>query len=111
MCQNKTSKTIGLLRKLQNILPKPSLLTTYKCFIRQHLDYGDIIHDQAYNLSFHQKLELIQYNTALVLTWAIRGSSWEKLYQERGLEFLQLRRCIRNYAAFTKFIINKLLVT
>ena len=74
MCQNKTSKTIGLLRKLQNILPRPSLLTTYKCFIRQHLDYGDIIYDQAYNLSFHQKLESIQYNVALALTGAIRGT-------------------------------------
>ena len=37
------SKMIGLLRKLQNILPRPALLTIYKCFIRPHLDYGDII--------------------------------------------------------------------
>ena len=28
----------------------------------------DIIYDQAYNLSFHQKLESIQHNTALALT-------------------------------------------
>ena len=56
---NKISKTIGLLRKLQNILPRPALLTIYKCFIRPHLDYGDIIYDQAYNSSFHQKLESI----------------------------------------------------
>ena len=58
---NKISKTIGLLRKLQNILPRPALLTIYKCFKRPHLDYGDIIYDQAYDVSFHQKLELIQY--------------------------------------------------
>ena len=57
---NKISKTIGLLRKLQNILPRPTLLTIYKCFLRPHRDYGDIIYDQAYNLSFHQKLESIQ---------------------------------------------------
>ena len=42
--------------------------------IRPHLDYGDIIYDQAYNSSFHQKLELIQYNPVLALTGAIRGS-------------------------------------
>ena len=42
---NKISKTIGLLWKLQNILPRPALLTIYKCFIRPHLDYGDIIYD------------------------------------------------------------------
>ena len=35
---NKISKTIGLLRKLQNILPRPALLTIYKCFIRPNLE-------------------------------------------------------------------------
>ena len=56
MC-NMVNKTIGLLRKLQNILRVPSLLTIYKSFIRPHLDYGDIIYDQAYNPSFQQKGE------------------------------------------------------
>ena len=31
---NKISKTIGLLRKLQNILPRPALVTIQKSFIR-----------------------------------------------------------------------------
>ena len=44
---NKISKTIRSLRKLQNILSKPSLHPTKKCFIRPHLDYGDIIYKQA----------------------------------------------------------------
>ena len=57
---DKISKTIGFLWKLQNILPKPAILIIYKCFIRPHLNYCDIIYDQAYNLSFHQKLESIQ---------------------------------------------------
>ena len=52
--QSKTNKTIGLLRKLQ------VLITIYKAFVRPHLDYGDILYDQAYNASFHQKLEKIQ---------------------------------------------------
>ena len=56
---NKISKTIGLLRKLQRILPRPPLITTYKSIITSHLDYGDIIYDQANNVSFHQKLESI----------------------------------------------------
>ena len=42
---NKVSKTIGLLRKLQKILPKPPLITIRKSFIRPHLDYGDIIYN------------------------------------------------------------------
>ena len=74
MILNKVNKTIGLLRKLQNILPRSALLTIYKSFIRPHLDYGDIIYDQAYNASFHQKLELLQYNACLAITGAIRGT-------------------------------------
>ena len=103
---NKIRKTIGLLLKLQNILPRPALLTIYKCFIRPHLDYGDIIYDQACKVSFHQKLESIQYNTALALTGEIRGSSREKLYQELRLEPLQLRRWYRKLCCFYK-IYNK----
>ena len=43
--QNKVNKTIGLLRKLQDTLPRASLITIFKSFIRPHLDYGDIIYD------------------------------------------------------------------
>ena len=82
----KVNKTIGQLRNLQNILPRGSLLTIYKSFVRPHLDYGDVIYDEHYNNSFPQKLELIKYNTALAITCAIRGSSREKRYEELGLE-------------------------
>ena len=85
----KVNKTIGLLQKLQKILPRPALMTMYKAFVRPHLDYGDIIYDEAYNETFHQKLESIQYNAGLALLGAIRGSSREKFYHELGLESLQ----------------------
>ena len=87
MILNKVNKTIGLLRKL-HILPRSALLTICKSFMRPHLDYGGIIYDQAYNASFHQKLELLQYNACLAITGAIRGTSREKLYEELGLESL-----------------------
>ena len=86
------SKTLGVLRKLQNLLPRSALITTNKAFVRPYLDYSDILYDQAYNMSFHHKLESIQYNTCLAITGAIRGTSKEKLYQESGLELLPLRR-------------------
>ena len=88
----KVNKTIGLLRELQKTLPRPVLMTMYKTFVRPHLDYGDIINDQAYNEIFHQKFESIQYNACLALSGAIRGSSREKLYDELGLESLQRQR-------------------
>ena len=52
---NKVNKTIGLLRKLQNTLPRPSLLTIYKSFIRPHLDYGNIIYDLKRMCFFNKK--------------------------------------------------------
>ena len=96
----KINKTIGLLRKLQNILPRESLLTIFKSFVRPHLDYGDVVYDQSYTNTFHQKMESIQYNAALAITGAIRGSSREKLYQELGLESLQQRRWYRKLCYF-----------
>ena len=88
MILNKVNKTIGLLRKLRNILPRSALLIIYKSFIRPHLDYGDIIYDQAYNASFHQKLVLLEYNACLAKTGVMRGTSREKLHEELGLESL-----------------------
>ena len=49
---NEVNKTIGLLRKLENTLPVPSLLTIYNSFIRPYLDYGKIIYVQAYIFMF-----------------------------------------------------------
>ena len=97
---NKGNKTIGLLRKLQNT--RPSLLTIYKSFIRPHLDYGDIIYDQAYNAFFQQKVESIQYNAALAITGALYGTSKEKLFEELGLESLRHRRWYIKLCCFYK---------
>ena len=56
---SKANKTTGLLCKLHNTLPRLPLLTIYKSFITSHLGYGDIIYDQAYTASFHQKIESV----------------------------------------------------
>ena len=67
----KINKTISLLRKLQNNLPRAPLVTIYKSFVRPHLGYGEILYDQAFRNSFHERLESIQYNPALAITDAI----------------------------------------
>ena len=58
---SRISETIDLLRRFQPILPRPSLLTTYKTFIRSQLDYADVIYDQAYHSYLHEKLDLTPY--------------------------------------------------
>ena len=64
----KISKTVRLLQKFQVILPRTSLITIYKLFARPYLDYGDIIYDQTFNESFHQRIESVQYNAAIAIT-------------------------------------------
>ena len=103
----KISKTMGLLRKFQQILPRSTLLTIYKTFIRSRLDYADIVYDQAYNSAFHDKLESIQYNACLAVTGAIRGTSTEKIYEELGLESLKSRRWFRKLCHFYKIFNDK----
>ena len=58
-------------------------------------------------MPFQHKLESIQYNACLAITGAIRGTSKEKLYQELGLESLQLRRWYRKLGIFYQIFKNK----
>ena len=80
---------------MQTFLPRNSLLTIYKSFIRPLLDYADMIYDQPSNASFSKRIESVQCNAAIAITGAIIGSSREKLYQELGLEYLYRRRWAR----------------
>ena len=62
---------MGLLRKLQNILPRPVLTTICMDFVKRHLYYDDAIYDKAFDETFHHKLESIPYNAYLSLMGAI----------------------------------------
>ena len=101
---NNANKGIGIIHKLNNILPRSTLLTIYRSFIRPHLDYGDVIYDQPENKSFSSKIESVQCNASLAITGAIRGTCQEKLYQELGLESLRSRRWLRRMCYFYKLI-------
>ena len=78
----RTNKTLYLLRKLRNLLPRPALISLYKSLLRPYLDYGDIIYEQAFNSSFHEKPKSIQHNASLAITGAIRGKN-SKLFNDR----------------------------
>ena len=49
--QSKENKTIGPLHKLHDTLSGTLFITTFKSFIRPHLDY------RGYNSTFHQNIE------------------------------------------------------
>ena len=77
------------------MLPRSPLCTVYKSFITTHLEYGVIIHGQTYSATFHPKLASVQYNTALAITGARRGTSKVISINELGLESLEKRRSYR----------------
>ena len=62
----KVNKTIALLQKSLKALPGSVLMTMDKAFVRLHLDYG-VIYEEAYNETFHQNLQSIQYNSCITL--------------------------------------------
>ena len=88
----KCNKIIGLMKKLSLILSRKSLLTISKSFIRPNLDYADIICNEPFSKSLKRKIEMVQCNTAPIITGAFNGTSRDKIYQELGLQSLADRR-------------------
>ena len=61
----KANKGIGIIRRLAHVLPRQSLVTNYKSFVRLHIDYGDIMYDQPNSDSFCDMLK--EFNIMLHL--------------------------------------------
>ena len=62
----------------------------------------DVIYDKPHNEKFTDTLKSVQYNAALALTGATKGTSKEKLYNELGLEYIKDRRWMRRLCLFHK---------
>ena len=75
----KVTNGVDIIRKMNLLLPRFSLLTKYKSYIRPHLDYDDVVYDQPNNSCLSDKIENVQYNAALAITGPIKGTSKEKL--------------------------------
>ena len=52
---SKVNKGISIIKKLMPNLPRKSLLTIYKAFLRPHIDYSNVIYDQPSNESFCER--------------------------------------------------------
>ena len=76
---SKCNKIIGLMKKLSEILSRTNLLTIHKSFVRPNLDYADIIYDKSLNESFKKKIEMVQYNAALIITGASKGTCRDRI--------------------------------
>ena len=91
----KVSKAVNLLREFQQDLLRQSLITIYKLFILPHLDYGDIVYDWVFHKSFHKKLESIQYNAAIAITGALKGTFSEKFFSRIRIRILKIETLVK----------------
>ena len=62
------------MKNISLSLSRKTFLTIYKSFVRPNLNYADIIYDKPFNESFKNKLETVQYRTALVISEAFKGT-------------------------------------
>ena len=93
------------------------LLTIYKTFIRSILDYANIIYEKSLKDSFEDELEIFQYNAALVITGAIKGTLRDRINRQLDLESLAERKLsdkiffFREKMVFYLYIYSHLSVT
>ena len=93
-------KCVGLLHKLNMLLPGQSLLTIYKSLTRAHLDYGFVVYSQPVNESHSNRIEPVQQS--------LEPYKGEKLYQELGLGHLHQRWWMRQLYLFYNVFHNKI---
>ena len=91
-----------MIKHLRSYLPIKTLEQIYKMYARPHLDYCDIIYhtpaltydlSSALSLNYRMNiLEKTQYQAALAITGAWKGTNLDKIYEELGWESLNERR-------------------
>ena len=112
-------KGIGIIKHLAPYLPVKSRDQIFKMHVRPHLDYCDMIYhipiktkemsdgDSQRNLNYLMgTLESTQYQAALAVSGAWKGTSREKIYNELGWESLDERRMFRRLVQFYKIMKN-----
>ena len=116
----KSKKNVLILKHLSKFLPLKTLDQMYKALVRSHLDYCDII----YHIPSHQnqaplgvtlnslmeKVERIQYQSALAISGDWQGASRTKLYEELGWESLSDRRMGSVFYKFIKSLTRRILL-
>ena len=114
---NKAKRCLGVLKFSSQYLPISAMDRVYKSFIRPKMEYGDLIYHRSPYISYElspldvkkissdmAKLESVQYQAALTVSGAWKGSSKTKIYKELGWSFLSHRRWSRQLALFHKIV-------
>ena len=88
---NKIHKLINPIKTLSKSLNATHLETLYNAFVLPHFDYCDILYTAA-NAGILVQLDQLQYQAALSITGAIKGSNKDKVFHSLGWHPLSLRR-------------------
>ena len=104
----KTQELINPLKLVSRHLNSSHLEVLFKSFVLPHIDYCDIIYQSA-NTGALQHLEKLQYQAALLITGAYRGSNSVKVLNSLKWPKLSTRRNL-HMTTFTFKVINLSLI-
>ena len=96
------------MKNLFLTLSRRTLPTRYKSFVRNDVDYADIIYGKPWNESFKGEIEMVWYNAAITMTCALKGTSHDKIHQELNLGSVADQRWFRKFIFFHKVVIRLL---
>ena len=103
----KARQSLGVMKQMKKWIGKKSLENLYMLYTRPHIEYGDLVFDNAdlnkpdvftsrnSNDKISTDIESIQYQAARIVSGAWKGSSQQKLYKILGWESMQNRRTMR----------------
>ena len=111
---SKARKGVGVIKYLSSYVPVKTLDQIYKMYVRPHLDFCDIIyHTPKVNSIFDSssrlvnwmnQIERVQYQAALAVTGAWKGTHTDKIYEQLGWESLTERRRFRRLVQLYKIV-------
>ena len=87
----KASKMLNFLKGIQFKVSRDTLMKLYKSLIRPIMEYADVIWDGC-NEDDSELIESVQYETARMVTDAMRGTSRSRLLHEVAWEEMKIRR-------------------
>ena len=111
----KANKGVGVIKFMSKYAPRKSLEQIFKSYVRSQIEYGDVIFHKlpldnnpiSFDISDSmQKVESVQYQAALAVSGAWKGTSKTKIYAELGWESLSQRRWFRRMCLFYKILNN-----
>jgi hypothetical protein len=98
-------KRVNSLKAIKFKISREVLVKLYKALIRPTLEYADVLWDNC-SQSESDLIESIQYESARVVTGAMRGTSRSKLLDELAWENMKTRRSMHKLILYFKIVNN-----